>query len=270
MTDTSELLAQLTAGIEQLTTSDAWTAYLATQAKFHNYSAGNCQLIAIQRPYATRVAGYRAWQSMGRQVRKGETSIRILAPLAVKDKETGEYDVKGFRSVGVFDIAQTDGDALEEIAQNLTGNAPSDVFARLSDVATGLGFTVAVETIEEPGVNGYCSHADKKIVVSSDNDGAQQVKTLAHEISHAILHGDGDKTARELRELEAESSAYVICSALGLETGGYSFGYVAGWLGSGPAAVAGVRASQARIHQASSKVLDQLAKNQESEVLVTA
>ena len=258
MTDTTELLAQLSAGITELTTSQRWESYLATQAKFHNYSAGNVMLIAMQDPYATQVAGYKTWQSLGRQVRKGETSLRILAPLAVRDKETGETDIKGFRSVGVFDIAQTDGDDLPEVVDKLTGAAPGEMFARLASIAVDLGFSVEVGEIEDPDTNGYCDFLARKILVRGANDPAQRVKTLAHEICHAILHDPENRPAgmsRGLVELEAESGAYVICASLGLETDAYSFGYVATWAGDADKALKAIKASQARIHQASEKVL---------------
>lgn len=256
--ETSDLLAQLSAGIEDLTTSEKWENYLAAQAKFHTYSAGNVMLINWQNPYASRVAGYKTWQALGRQVRKGESSLRILAPLIVKDKETGETDCKGFRSVGVFDISQTEGDELPEVASKLTGAAPEWSFFTLAQIAVDLGFRVSVETIEQPGVNGYCDFTDRKIVVSDANEGAQQVKTLAHELTHAILHDPESKDglSRAVKELEAESGAYVICKALGLETSDYSFGYVAGWMkGDSTDAVKTIKQSQARIHKASDLVL---------------
>jgi len=260
--DHSELLAQLTKGIEDLTTSDRWTEYLAFQARFHRYSAGNAQLIMMQTGgYATQVAGFNTWKAQGRNVKKGEKGIYILAPLAFKstDKDTGEetFGVKGFRYVAVFDVAQTEGDDLPEIASKITGEAPEGAFVRLIDYAREIGFMVADFDFEDSGVNGDCSHADRLIRIGH-NSPAQRVKTLAHELSHAILHAPETtdyRNDRALCELEAESSAYVICQALGVDSGAYSFGYVAGWAGGGEAAVKAIKASQERIHRASALVL---------------
>ena len=253
----AETLERLSAGISELTSSEKWQNYLDFQAKFHSYSAGNCMLIALQDPYATRVAGYKTWQVLGRQVRKGESSIRILAPLAFKDKETGETEVKGFRHVSVFDIAQTDGDNLPEVSTLLQVDDPRDAFCDLAELAVDMGFKMHVTTIES-GANGDCDHVAKLIRVSETLSPAAKVKTLAHEISHAILHAPesrGEMT-RGLIELEAESSAYVVCQALGIDSADYSFGYVAGWSGGdAEVAVKAIKQSQARIHKASATIL---------------
>jgi antirestriction protein ArdC len=260
--DHSHLLAELTDGISALTSSAEWTKYLEVQARFHRYSANNCMLIALQSGgYATQVAGFNTWKAQGRNVKKGEKGMYILAPLAFKstDKVTGEetYGVKGFRYVAVFDLAQTEGPDLPEIANKLTGAGPLGAYETLAGVAGGLGFSVIDHDFEGSGVNGDCSHANKVLRVEVTNSPAQRVKTLAHEISHAILHDPetGAKVERAIKELEAESSAYVICKALGLDTDAYSFGYVAGWSGGGDAAVKAIRASTERIHKASDQVL---------------
>ena len=260
--DHSELLRHLTDGITELVTSDKWNEYLAFQARFHNYSAGNVQLIAMQSGgYATQVAGFNTWKAQGRNVKKGEKGLFILAPLAFKstDKETGEetFGVKGFRYVAVFDVAQTEGLELPEISSKITGEAPEGVFIRLIDYARELGFMVTDFDFENTGVNGDCNHETKLIRVEVSNSPAQRVKTLAHELSHAILHTPETtdyRKDRALCELEAESSAYVICQALGVDSSDYSFGYVAGWAGA-ESAVKGIKASQDRIHKASSQVL---------------
>lgn len=130
----ADVLQQLRDGITELTNSDAWQRYLDVQGRFHNYSWGNSLLISRQYPEATKVAGYRTWQQLGRQVRKGERAIMILAPIVYTQKtedavepSTQSRVVRGFRSVPVFDIAQTDGEPLPEIAQRLQGTDP--VFA---------------------------------------------------------------------------------------------------------------------------------------------
>jgi len=252
----AETLERLSQGISELTTSEKWSDYLATQAKFHHYSAGNAQLIMYQNPYATQVAGYKVWQSLGRQVRKGEHGLRILAPLAVKDKESGETNIKGFRGVSVFDISQTDGEELPEVATLLKGDDPSGAFTDLAEISVDLGFSVHVCQIES-GANGDCNHAAKLIRVSETLAPAAKVKTLAHEISHALLHAPesrGEMT-RGLIELEAESSAFVVCSALGIDSGDYSFGYVARWSGGGEDAIKAIKHSQGRIHKASAQII---------------
>jgi antirestriction protein ArdC len=257
-----ETLEVLEAGIRDLTSSDRWTAWLESAAKFHHYSFGNQMLIALQRPDASRVAGFKAWQSMSRQVRKGEHGIRILAPmvLAKKDDEgnaTGESFMR-FRSVAVFDIAQTDGDELPEIAFNLTGDGPDGAWSALERFADSIGFTVTVEPTGE--ANGWCKHSEMAITVKDTNEPAMQVKTLAHEIGHALMHEpttfDLGENARALKELEAESVAFVVCRALGLDTGDYSFGYVAGWAHGGDEAAKALKACAGRIHDAAKTILD--------------
>ena len=221
-TDRSELLAQLSEGIANLTTSDEWQRYLDCKSRFYRYSPNNVILIAQQRHEASCVAGFNAWKKMGRFVRKGEKAIWILAPMVYKqtDEKTDEEHkvIRGFKFVPVFDIASTDGEDLPTIVNPLTGDEPSGLFSRLIEVAHSIGFTV--KDAEFSGsVNGDCSHSEYRIRVEITNSPAQRVKTLAHEIGHALLHEKYDN--RALAELEAESTAYVICQALGLDTGDY-------------------------------------------------
>lgn len=259
--DHSELLTQLQDGISELTTSSKWTEYLTSQARFHRYSAGNCLLIMLQDPYATRVAGFNTWKAQGRNVRKGEKGIFILAPLAFKttDEATGEesFGIKGFRYVAVFDVAQTEGDDLPTVADKLVGDDPDDLFGRLVSFANSIGFTVADYEFES-GVNGDCNHLESLIRIHTLNSGIQRVKTLAHELGHAILHSPKTtdyRSNRGLCELEAESVAFVVLKALGVDSDTYSFGYVAGW-GDGDAAVKTIKASQDRIQKTSKQILD--------------
>ena len=262
--------ASLDAGIRELVSSARWQAWLDTASKFHNYSFGNQLLIALQMPEATRVAGYNAWKDLGRQVRKGEKSIRILAPRTgyKKDKEAGEKTEEKFLyfvSVGVFDVAQTDGDDLPEIASLLTGAGPAGAWAALVAFAESIGFKVVVQGMASPSLNGYCSHLDKLIAISAANDEAMQVKTLAHEIGHALLHGEstpGDMTRGE-KELEAESVAFIVGKELGLDTGDYSFGYVASWAQGGDKALEALKASAARIHDAAKQVINSVSYSAE-------
>jgi antirestriction protein ArdC len=256
-TNRPELVDKLSEGIARLTSSDEWRQYLDYQSRFHHYSFGNVILIMLQCPHASRVAGYRAWQRMNRFVRKGEKAIYVLAPMVYKHSEdestvTNEKVIRGFKYVPVFDISQTDGEELPSVCDRLSGDDPSGLFAQLVAVAQSIGFIV--EDCELPGeTNGDCTHALHRIRVKSTNSPAQRVKTLAHEIAHAILHETFED--RKLAELEAESTAYVVCQSLGFDTGDYSFGYVASWAGSGDKAAAAIKASGERIQRAAEAIL---------------
>lgn len=263
MRDYSTLLEGLSAGIADLTTSEKWTQYLDVQSKFYRYSPNNVMLILLQNPYATRVAGYNAWKALDHQVMAKESALRILAPMTYKrdDAPEGENarEIRGFKLVPVFDISQTEGPDLPDIVSKLEGLAPEGVFVKLSEFAKGIGFRVERPESLESGANGDTSHSEGRIRVVSANSEAQQVKTLAHEIGHALLHDPGAETTTEttrgLKELEAESTAYVICTALGMDTSDYTFGYVAGWAGGAPEALAGIKASTGRIQKAATAVL---------------
>jgi hypothetical protein len=251
-----DLLNQLIDGVQRLTTTSEWKRYLDFQSRFHHYSFGNVLLIAAQREGATRVAGFNAWLEMARFVRKGEKAIFILAPMSYKNGGAEDAEdvpvIRGFKWVPVFDIAQTDGEETPSICHQLVGDDPSGLFARLAIVAQSMGF--AVEDAELPAsTNGSCSFDLHVIRVEVTNSPAQRVKTLAHEIAHAMLHEHFRD--RRLAELEAESTAFVVCQSLGLETSDYSFGYVANWAGGGDEATASVRASCERIQKTASSIL---------------
>jgi len=261
--DYSGLLEGLSAGIADLTTSEKWTQYLDVQSKFYRYSPNNVMLILLQNPYATRVAGYNAWKALDHQVMAKESALRILAPMTYKrdDALEGENarEIRGFKLVPVFDISQTEGPDLPDVVSKLEGLAPDGVFAKLTEFAQGIGFRVERPQSLDSGANGDTSHLEGRIRVVSCNSGAQQTKTLAHEIGHALLHDPGvgatKDLGRGLKELEAESTAYVICTALGMDTSDYSFGYVAGWAGGAPEALQGIKASTGRIQKAAAAVL---------------
>jgi hypothetical protein len=261
--DYTELLESLSEGVAALTTSERWTQYLELQSRFPRYSPNNVLLILTQRPDATRVAGYRAWQALGHQVLAKESALRVFAPLRYRrtdapDDELGQ-EIRGFKLVPVFDVSQTEGPELPDIVSKLHGSAPEGVFAKLTDFAKEIGFRVERPWSLESGANGDTDHSAGLIRVAANNEDAQQAKTLAHEIGHALLH-DPEVTstrdlARGLKELEAESVAYVICQALGMETGDYSFGYVVGWTGGSEQAIQGIKASTTRIQRAAAAVL---------------
>jgi antirestriction protein ArdC len=256
---TQAAIDQLEKGVAELIESDSWTDYLATQAKFHRYSPNNALLIMLQRPDATMVAGYRAWiKDHKRHVRKGEKGIRILAPCSVwKDPDDHDAGRKliGFRVVSVFDIGQTDGEPLPEITEQLQGDAPAELHAQLVELITGQGFTYTDAPTGDAS-NGWTNFGDRRVNVDTGLSPAMRTKTTAHELAHVLLHdpADPDRPAsRELVEVEAESVAYVVCHALGIDSGGYSLGYVAGWSGGDPDKV---RAVAARVQRTASKILD--------------
>ncbi len=253
------LLDALAEGIQMLTDSDRWQAHLDVQGRFHHYSFNNTLLIAAQNPDATRVAGFATWKSMGRSVVKGERAIWILAPMVGRRTEIAEGEerrpIYGFRPVAVFDVTQTEGDELPQVCSNLEGEDPAALFDALRGQADRMGYSV--ELVELPGsTNGACNFAERRIRIESRNQPAQRVKTLAHELAHALLHEE--PVDRALAELEAESVAYVVCRTFGLDSGEYSFGYVAGWAGGRLEAIDRITASGRVIQKASSAILDGL------------
>lgn len=241
----------------------------ASPEPLRHYSFNNVILIDRQDPEATRVAGFHAWRKLGRGVRKGERAIWILAAMTRKvtdqderaDAETGTRRLIGFRPVPVFDIRQTDGEPLPEVCSTLHGDAPG-IYSQLVAVAHTIAFTVEEDYL--PGtVNGDCNFADKRIRVEVRNDERQQVKALAHELGHALLHeGNAD---RALGELEAESVAYVVCAALGVDTSDYSFGYVASWTGGGDEAITAIKAPGSRIQSAADRILQSVSGDEHFE-----
>ncbi len=269
----AEILRRLERGISELASSARWQEYLATAAKFHNYRTGsNIMLITLQRPDATRVAGFKTWQSLGRQVRKGEKGIAILAPCSVKvkDEERAEHEAKleaegwqtfsrriFFRTVYVFDVSQTDGAELElSPVHLLDGNGAGELLASLEVIAGELGFAVVRTNADDLGsANGDTSFELRRIRLAADRSIDQQAKTLAHELGHVLCqHDKVNYSAERARcELEAESVAFVVCSAQGLVTDDYSFGYVAHWSDA-----KAIKASAETILGASGDILERL------------
>lgn len=232
-----EIMEQLEQGVKNVFDSDSYKEYLDFMQKFYNYSVNNIILIMTQKPDATLVAGYKAWQSkFGRYVRKGEKGITILAPCQHKkvfeDNDGNEIEKKwmSFRAVKVFDVSQTDGKEIPSYVDTLKGDVEGfkTLVERLKEVSP---VEVSFEEIKT-GANGYFNDAEKRIVVRKNMSEQQTVKTLIHEIAHAILHnGNGEEkdTDRRTAEVQAESVAYTVCNLIGIDTSDYSFGYVAGW-----------------------------------------
>ena len=255
-----EITDRLEEGLKELFESEKYKNYLSTMSKFHNYSANNIQLIAMQRPDATFVAGYKAWQkNFERHVNKGEKGIRILAPAPYKIKEEQEkidpvtkepmldedgmpvveeveIKIPAFRVVTVFDYAQTDGKELPGLGVNeLHGNVENyqdfmEAIKRVSPVP------ISYEEMEGDR-KGYFLDLNHPISIKEGMSEAQTAKTGVHEVAHAKLHvkeigQDMEKAAykdREIMEVEAESIAYTVCQHFGIDTSDYSFGYIAGW-----------------------------------------
>jgi len=211
--------------------SEALTRYLSAMAKFRTYSLLNVMLIVKQCPNAGRVAGYRTWQSFGRQVRQGEKGIMILAPMirkrssAPSEASTIEElrDVVRFRSVYVWDEQQTTGNDLPQIG-SITGD-PSVYLERLEAFirANGIALDYSADIAPAKGM------AEKgKITVLPNLTPAESFATLVHELGHAELHFGARRadTTKRIRETEAEAVAYVVCTAIGLETGSACADYV--------------------------------------------
>ena len=229
---------RLQEAVQSIVTGEDWQRMLKTAAKFHRYSFHNTLMIFLQRPDATSVAGFNRWKSLGRSVKRGEKGIAIFAPCKYKTKiETEEGDektmqqIRGFRVVHVFDISQTDGEEIPDLdairPKLLQGNAPEGIWDMVARHAQSVGYEVIRH--QRGSENGYCDFLKKQISVCPDVSGAQAVKTLIHEVGHALLHAEGPVASREVAEVEVESVAYIVCDALGLDSGDYSFPYVTRW-----------------------------------------
>jgi len=255
-----EITDKLEQGIKELFESEKFKEYLTTMSKFYNYSFNNTLLIAMQKPDATLIAGYTSWQrNFDRHVMKGEKGIKILAPAPYKAQEEREkidpatqkpvLDVDGkpvtetvevlrpaFKVVSVFDVSQTDGKELPDIAvDELTGSV-ENYAAFFEALKQESPVPISFEDIPG-GAKGYFSHVENRIAIQEGMSEIQTVKTAIHEIAHAKLHAikPDEKVApeerkdRHTKEVEAESVAYTVCQRYGIETSDYSFGYIAGW-----------------------------------------
>lgn len=286
--DMDSIMQSLESGVEELFTSNRYQEFLKTMAKFHNYSFNNTMLIAMQRPDATLVTSYKNWQSMGRQVMKGEKGITIIAPAPykkMKEKEVldenqrpimgtdgkpktekVEVTVPHFKAVTVFDIAQTSGEPIQTLAPELLTAAVQDFDSFMKAIQKISPVPIRFDEIDG-NANGYYHNADKEIVIKKGLSESQTLKTAIHETAHAKLHDSeimeslGVEKDRLTKEVEAESVAYCVCSSFGLDTSDYSFPYIAGW--SSSREMKEMKASMDVIRKTAGEMIDQLTEELE-------
>lgn len=283
-----EITKKLEEGVRNLQSSEAYRHYLDVMSRFHHYSMSNCMLIAMQRPDASHVAGYTAWQSkFQRHVKRGEQGIKIIAPAPYSvpkerlktDPRTGkivvdqngkpetevvDVMVQNFKVTTVFDVKQTEGKELPELVHDLTEKVQNypQFMSALQKFSP-----VPMEFSEMPGskAKGYYDQLEKKIVLRNGMSESQTMKTAIHELSHALLH-DKDSGSqkdqvpdRRTKEVEAESVAYVVCQHFGIDTADYSFAYVAGW--SKDRELSDLKASLNVIQKTAGKIIDGIREN---------
>ena len=281
--DMDSIMKSLESGVSDFFTSEKYGEYLKTMTKFHRYSFNNTLLIAMQRPEATLVTGYRNWQSMGRQVKKGEKGITILAPAPKKQKkaqalydqnqmpvldeqgnqkyEEVEVVIPRFKATTVFDIDQTEGEPIQTIAPEELTEAVQDFDLFIQAITDISPVPIRFDEIEG-SAKGYYDNANKEIVIREGMSESQTIKTAIHVCGHAMLHdrdlmlASGIKKDRETKEVEAESVAYSVCSAFQIETSDYSFPYIAGW--SSGRDMKELRSSMDTIRQTAGKMVDDL------------
>ena len=285
-----EITDRLEQGIAELFDSERYKEYLKVMSKFHNYSFRNTVLIAMQKPDASLVAGFSAWKNnFERNVMKGQKGIKIIAPSPYKIKqemqkidphtqkpiigkdgkpvtEEKEVTIPAYKVVSVFDVSQTEGKELPDIAvDELTGDVDryKDFFAALEKTSP---VPIAFENIEG-GSHGYYHLEDKRIAINEGMSELQTLKTAIHEIAHAKLHDidlnapkdEQPRVDRRTREVEAESVAYTVCQHYGLDTSDYSFGYVAGW--SSGRELSELKSSLETIRSAAAEIINSIDAN---------
>lgn len=284
--DMNSILKSLETGVGNIFTGDKYAQYLQTMSKFHRYSFNNTLLIAMQRPDATLVTGYRNWQSMGRQVKKGEKGITILALAPIKRKreqeildqnhmplldadgkpktEEVEVVIPRFKPTTVFDISQTDGEPIETLAPEELTEAVADYDLFMKAITAVSPVPIRFDEIAGEA-KGYYHSGDKEIVIQKGMSESQTIKTAIHETGHARLHDkdimeeQGIEKDRLTKEVEAESVAYCVCSAFGVDTSEYSFPYIAGW--SSGRDMKELKASMDIIRKTAGEMIDELSDN---------
>ena len=292
-----EITAGIEEGIKQLFDSEKYAQYLQTMSRFHRYSVNNVMLIHSQKPNATRVAGFNKWRDdFGRHVKRGEKGIQIIAPIFYKKKieemkrdpdtdapildkdgkaifEEKEVKVPMFKVVSVFDVSQTEGRPLPELAANLTGDVKQfEIF--MEALRRSAPVPIEFKPMDE-SMDGYFNEAAQNIAIREGMSEVQTVSAAIHEIAHSKLHNyekaqaeavAGDENAeqpvkkdRRTEEVEAESISYTVCQYYGIETGENSFGYIASW--SKDKELKELRASLETINKTSAELIDDVDRN---------
>ncbi|MCI6044096.1 DUF3849 domain-containing protein [bacterium] len=280
-----EITERLEQGVKELFTSEMYTEYLKTMSQFHNYSFNNTLLIAMQKPDATLVAGYQAWQKkFKRQVKRGEKGIQIIAPAPIREKEEVEmfdpetnepilrpdgqpeteevvHTIPRFRVTTVFDVSQTYGEPLPGLETPELMGSVENFETFMQAIGEVSPVPIRFDDIES-GAKGFYSNANKEIVIQNGMSESQTMKTAVHEVTHAKLHDRdmmeelGEKKNQMTREVEAESVAYTVCQYFGLDTSDYSFPYIAGW--SSSMEMKELRASMDTIRKTAGEFIDQV------------
>lgn len=262
-----EITDSIETGIRELFQSDKYRQYLSTMSRFHRYSVNNVMLIHMQKPDATHVAGFNKWRdNFGRNVRKGEKGIKIIAPTPYKKKieeakldpdtklpmldadgnaimEEKTIQIPMYKVVSVFDVSQTEGKPMPELAEKLTGNV-QEYEAFMEALKRSAPVPIRIEPMGAD-MDGYFSASEQRIAIREGMSQVQTVSAVVHEIAHSKLHNyqkEQEQAAleneaappvarksRETEEIEAESISYAVCAYYGVETGANSFGYLASW-----------------------------------------
>lgn len=258
---TSKAMQMLEEGIAKITDSESFKSYLSLSRSLHRYSARNMLLVYLQHPGTSRIAGYKRWKALGRQVSKGAKAIKILAPVSRKqtDEETGEEirRVVGFRDASVFDITQTvrmDGaqePTLPEVG-DVVGS--EDAAKELYDLLTRICEAEDVPIVEKDLPEGYYGSYDRGasyIVISSRLSQLDRATTLSHELAHHLLYPlyDGVQQSHATKETEAEGASFAICDAYGIDTSGFSFPYIVSHAGDSEVLAAALDRVQKVVHR---------------------
>lgn len=273
MSKMDRVMQALQEGVQAVFSSEKYIEYLRFMGKFHNYSLNNQILIFSQRPDATLIAGFNAWNDkFHRHVKRGEKAISIIAPCKYKKEVYDTYEdgtvkvdaagntlkktveLKGFKATNVFDISQTYGEPVPEYISDLK-DPVVDYYSYLVAIEQSSPVPVRYDELNG-GVHGYYSPVGQEIVIQRGMSEMQTLKTLCHEVAHARLnHGSkDDQTDKRTREVQAESMAFVVCDALGLDTSDYSFAYIAGW--SSDKDVKELKASLDAVKKASTEMIE--------------
>lgn len=253
-----EITASIEDGIKELFQSESYAQYLQTMSRFHHYSVNNQVLIHMQKPDATLVAGFNKWKNQfGRNVIKGEHGIKIIAPTPFKKKieqekldpdtqlpmldadgkiitEEKTIQIPMYKPVTVFDVSQTEGKPLPQLAHDLSGNVANyDVF--MEALRRSSPVPISIEVMGG-GMDGYFDLEHQDIAIRKGMSEVQTVSAVIHEMAHALLHNRAKDTeektpelSRSTEEVQAESISYAVCAYYGIATGDNSFGYIASW-----------------------------------------